>query len=58
MKNLKMVLTVALGVFLFSSCSTGYGCPYNTLNDTEVNPEKVESVTPAKDELITVAIAR
>jgi len=45
-RNLKIVLVVALGAVLFSSCSNGYGCFYSNLNDQELAPEKTQTVFP------------
>ena len=46
MRNLKIVLVVALGAVLFSSCSRGYGCYYGNLNDQEITPEATHKVIP------------
>ncbi len=61
MKSLKVLAIVALGSVLFTSCSTKYGCPYNTLNETEIKTVPVEKAVPAQrstDVYNTVAVAR
>ncbi len=51
MKSLQAIVIVALGLVLFSSCARGYGCPYNTLNETETKTTPVDKVIP--EEAIT-----
>lgn len=47
MKSLQAIVIVALGLVLFSSCARGYGCPYNTLNETETKTTApVDKVIP------------
>lgn len=61
MRNLKMVLVVALGAVLFTSCSKGYGCYYGSLNDQELTPEKTQTVFPkecSSQDTYTVTVAR
>ncbi len=62
MKNLKAILIATLGMFLFASCSNQYGCPYNTLNETEIdNIVPTEKTIPAQRNTAvgtTVAVAR
>ncbi|MFT4665174.1 MAG: PBP1b-binding outer membrane lipoprotein LpoB [Polaribacter sp.] len=51
MKSLQAIVIVALGLVLFSSCARGYGCPYNSLNETETKTTPVDKVIP--EEAIT-----
>jgi len=44
MRNLKIMLVVALGAVLFSSCSKGYGCFYSNVNDQEISPDVTKDV--------------
>ncbi len=61
MRNLKIMLVVALGAVLFSSCSRGYGCYYGSLESQEVNPElnqEVISVEPTSQDTYTTRSAK
>ena len=61
MRNLKIVLVVALGAVLFSSCSKGYGCYFGNLNDENVTPEETQTVFVKEctsQDTYTVTVAR
>ena len=61
MKKFKVVLVVALGAVLFSSCSNGYGCYFTNINDQGLAPEVTPKVIPAEctpQETYTTTIAR
>ena len=61
MKNLKFALIVTLGSLFFASCTTKYGCPYNTFQETEIQSEKAERTLPVprtSTVVETVAVAR
>jgi PBP1b-binding outer membrane lipoprotein LpoB len=45
MKTLKVSLAILLGLVLFSSCVPGYGCPYQTLQETNLRPAETVATT-------------
>ncbi|MFK7807045.1 MAG: hypothetical protein AB8F74_04505 [Saprospiraceae bacterium] len=61
MKNLQVIVAVALGLVLFSSCARGYGCPYGSNLESETKTTPIENVIPEEGQVsmeIAYATAR
>jgi hypothetical protein len=51
MKTLKVSLAILLGSVLFSSCVSGYGCPYQTLQETNLSLITIETVAATQTQV-------